>query len=291
MMSITRRTAGTAVLAAAVAAGLPAGTTAAAEPRAVKYLTRDGVKLAYVEAGQGPRPVLLVHGMQCSHLDMMPLFEHLATRTRVVAVDLRGHGASDKPHSAYDNREFNEDLVFLCRELGLDRPLGIGHSFGGSTLLSLAVTRPDLLGGLVVLDSGVRSAAARAGELKQVYDATTPGTAARRDFLVSRLFGPDDPPGVREAVVGRMEMTPDHVITTMQKTVLGFDAADAAAAATLPALFILSSQPFTDAATLARLGKNWRVAQVVGSGHFVQLVVPDQVNAMVDRFREIAGLA
>jgi pimeloyl-ACP methyl ester carboxylesterase len=45
-------------------------------------------------------------------------------------VDLRGHGESDKPHGAYSYDEFNDDLVFLCNELGLDRPIAMGHSFG-----------------------------------------------------------------------------------------------------------------------------------------------------------------
>jgi hypothetical protein len=73
----------------------------------------------------------------------------------------------------------------------------------------------------------------------------------------------------------------------MQKTVLDFNAADAAAAVKLPALFILATRHFTDPVTLSRLGTNWQVGQVVASGHSVQMIVPEQTNAMVDRFLEI----
>jgi pimeloyl-ACP methyl ester carboxylesterase len=116
----------------------------------MKYVTRDGVRLAYVEAGRGDKTMLLVHGMQCDHTHMLPQLEHFSRTHRVVAVDMRGHGGSDKPHSSYSNQEFNDDLVFLCRELGLHRPVAMGHSFGGSNLLHLIDRRPDFLSGLVI---------------------------------------------------------------------------------------------------------------------------------------------
>jgi len=245
----------------------------------MNFTVRDGVRLAYVEAGQGGEPVLLVHGMQCDHTHMLPLFEHLARSRRVVAVDLRGHGASDKPAGDYSNAVFHADIAHLCAALGLARPVGIGHSFGGSMLLDLAVQRPDLLGGLVLLDSGVRTLADKQAELGPAYEAPV-----SREFLASRLFGPDDPPALKAAILERMAATPQHVVDAMRKTVLAFDGAAAAQACRLPALFLLADKPFTDAATLASLGPNWRTGQVVGAGHFVQLVAPDQVNAMVDRF-------
>jgi pimeloyl-ACP methyl ester carboxylesterase len=156
----------------------------------------------------------------------------------------------------------------------------MGHSFGGSTILHLAVDYPDVLGGLVLLDSGVRSAAARAAELKAVYD--DPDPQALNKFLAARMRSPYDPPA--DAKRPRLQGAPEHVIKSMQKTVLGFDAAAAAASVKLPALFLLATKPFTDAETLARLGPNWLVGQVVGSGHSIQTIVPEQVNAMVDRF-------
>lgn len=255
----------------------------------MEFIVRDGVRLAYSEAGRGDPPILLVHGMQCDHTHMLPLFEHLAQRHRVVSIDLRGHGQSDKPAGDYSNRTFNDDIAFLCSALGLVRPVAIGHSFGGSTLLALAVRNPDLLGGIVLLDSGVRGLAAKAAEL-----GTAHGTAAASgneqqssNFLASRLFGPNDPGDLKARILDQMGSVPKHVVEPMRETVLGFDAATAAHACTLPSLFILADNPFTDAETVASLGANWRIGKVVGAGHFLQLVVPDQVNAMIDRFIQL----
>jgi len=250
----------------------------------VKFLTRDGVKLAYVEAGTGEPSILLVHGMTGSHAGMMPLFDHLKKKYRVVAVDLRGHGQSDAPKVDYTDDMFNKDLMFVANQLGLKKPVAMGHSFGGSTLLHLALKNPDFLGGLVLLDSGVRSAEAKAAELKPVYDDPNPN--ALKEFLAERMHSPYDPPEFRAARKDK-KYPPDHVVESMQKTVLAFNAADAAAAVKLPALFILASRHFSDPVTLSRLGPNWQVGQVVASGHSVQMIVPEQTNAMVDRFMEI----
>ena len=252
----------------------------------MEFIVRDGVRLAYSEAGRGDPPILLVHGMQCDHTHMAPLFEHLAQKHRVISIDLRGHGESDKPVGDYSNRTFNDDIAFVCSTLGIIRPVAIGHSFGGSTLLALAVRDPDLLGGIVLLDSGVRGLAAKAAELGTAHgtEAASDNAEQSRNFLASRLFGPNDPSDLKARILDQMESVPQHVVEPMREAVLGFDAATAALACAIPSLFILANNPFTDAETVAGLGANWRIGKVVGAGHFVQLVVPDQVNAMIDRF-------
>ncbi len=229
---------------------------------------------------------MLVHGMRCDHRHMETLGHHLAATHRVVNVDLRGHGASDAPDSEYSNDEMVADLVWLAGELELDRPVMIGHSFGGSLSLHLAATRPEYVTGLVLLDSGVRTAAEKHAEMGAIIsaagDAADPAAAQR--FLAERLFGPDDDPDERAAILAVMSSTPAHAARKMGETVLHFDAAQAAIDCTVPSLFILADRPFTSAAVLAQLGPNWRVGQVVGAGHFVQTFAAPQVHAMIDRF-------
>jgi pimeloyl-ACP methyl ester carboxylesterase len=251
------------------------------------YVTRDGVRLAYVEAGRGPKSMLLVHGMQCNHTHMLEQLRYFSRTHRVVAVDMRGHGESDKPHSSYNNREFNDDLIVLCEALGLRKPVAVGHSFGGSTLLHLTEHHPDFLGGLVILDSGIRTLANKVGELGVVSELTQ---AQRRRFLGDRLFGRDDPQALKDRILDEMLAVPDHVASKMRETVLGFDGGAAAAKCRIPALFLLADRPFTDAETLSTLGPNWRVGQVVGAGHFIQMIAAEQVNAMIDRFLKLSGL-
>lgn len=236
---------------------------------------------------------MLVHGMRCDHGHMRTLFDHLSATHRVVNVDLRGHGASDAPDSDYSNEEMAGDLAWLADQLGMNRPVMIGHSFGGSLSLYLATTRPERVGGLVLLDSGVRSTAEKEAEMGAVIAAAARGTdpAEGQRFFADRLFGPDDDPAVKADILAAMDTTPEHAARAMGQTVLGFDAGTAAIECAVPALFILADRPFSTPAMIAALGPNWRVGQVVGAGHFVQVFAPTQVNAMVDRFLELLSPA
>ena len=97
------------------------------------FLKRDGVRLAYFEAGaahvQTP-PLILVNGWTGDHRIFTPQIDHFAKSRRVVAIDLRGHGASDAPKQEYTMAGFADDIAWQCAELGLHRPVVIGHSDG-----------------------------------------------------------------------------------------------------------------------------------------------------------------
>ena len=144
-----------------------------------------GVELHYEVTGDG-EPVVFVHGFPLSGRLWDETARALSAEYRCIVPDLRGHGESDQPHSSYSNREFNDDLIVLCEALGLRKPVAMGHSFGGSTLLHLTEHHPDFLGGLVILDSGIRTLASKVGELGVVSELTQ---AQRRQFLGDRLGG------------------------------------------------------------------------------------------------------
>lgn len=123
----------------------------------MRQLQRNGVALAYKEAGSGAPPIVLVHDLASDHTCFGPQFEHFSCRHRVVAVDLRGHGQSDKPSQACTVALLADDLAWLCYELGLYRPVLLGHGLGGWAALDLAARYRDLPSAIVT----VTSAAAR----------------------------------------------------------------------------------------------------------------------------------
>ena len=98
----------------------------------MKKLIRDGIALAYEEAGSGLPPMLLVHCWCCDHGYMTPQFEHFGRGHRVISVDLRGHGESDKPRQEYTPAGFADDLAWLCGQIRVDKPVVVGHSMGGN---------------------------------------------------------------------------------------------------------------------------------------------------------------
>ncbi len=72
----------------------------------------------------------------------------------VLAVDLRGHGRSSKPAGPYDVPTVAGDLAALIEQLGLDRPVVVGQSWGGNVAVELAALHPDLVRGIVCVDGG-----------------------------------------------------------------------------------------------------------------------------------------
>jgi pimeloyl-ACP methyl ester carboxylesterase len=103
-------------------------------------------------------PFLLVHGLASN----ARLWDGVARRLAEaghpsVAVDLRGHGHSDKPDAGYDFATISADLRALIGGLGpgFERPILVGQSWGANVILDLAVRNPDLVRGIVLVDGGL----------------------------------------------------------------------------------------------------------------------------------------
>jgi pimeloyl-ACP methyl ester carboxylesterase len=97
---------------------------------------RPGVEIAYERTGSGP-PLVLVHGITENHHSWDPLVADLARSFDVVAVDLRGHGASSVV-APFDFETFADDLVSVVALLHLEHPYLVGHSLGGVVVTALA---------------------------------------------------------------------------------------------------------------------------------------------------------
>src|SRR3954449_13185456 len=89
----------------------------------------DGVALNVAVGGSG-RPVVLLHGFPQTHLMWRHVAADLARDHTVIAPDLRGYGASDKPLTGYSKRVMAQDVVTLARVLGHSRFVMVGHDRG-----------------------------------------------------------------------------------------------------------------------------------------------------------------
>lgn len=89
----------------------------------------DGTRIAYSETGDGP-PLVLAHGITENSHAWDPILPALAQRWRVIAVDLRGHGESER-RPPYDPVTLATDVQTVVKQLGHDAPLTVGHSLGG----------------------------------------------------------------------------------------------------------------------------------------------------------------
>ena len=114
------------------------------------FLTIRGANLHYLEAGAG-KPILCFHSTPASAEFYRPQLEFFADRYRVIAVDLRGHGASDKPRGAYSIAAFLDDYRALIGALALKDFVLVGCSVGGIVAQLYALEHSATLRGLVLI--------------------------------------------------------------------------------------------------------------------------------------------
>jgi len=252
----------------------------------MQELIRDGVRLCYEEAGSGAPTLLLVHGWCHDHTYLAPQLEHFRRRHRVVVVDQRGHGASDKPDQEYTIAGFADDLAWLCRELGLHRPVVVGHSLGGVVALDLAARYPELPGAVVMLDSPVFAPAPLLEKVREVVAALkTPAYRDAQGGLVRAVsFHPADDAARTERIVAHMASAPQPMMAGSFESLFAHDSAAAAAACRVPILYVHTAHPMADLARFRELRPGLVTGQIVGSGHYFQLEVPEQLNPMIERF-------
>ncbi len=108
----------------------------------------DGVRMAYHELGSGDPAIIFIHGGFGSREGFGLQEKYFSPNHRCVAVDLRGHGESDKPDEIYTMAQHGDDVAALIRQLELNRPVLVGQSMGGQVIISAAARHPELVGAI-----------------------------------------------------------------------------------------------------------------------------------------------
>ena len=178
----------------------------------------DGHRIAYAEYGEGDRVLVLAHGLLMNR----HMYDHLAPEMasrglRVIAVDLLGHGESDKPTDmrAYNMTRFADQLAALIDHLELDRPVVGGTSLGANSALEMAVRHPRASRALFIEMPVLDNALVAAGLIflpillaLRVAKPVLRGVAAVTNRVPRSLYGVDllldwtrRPPEASEAVL------------------------------------------------------------------------------------------
>jgi pimeloyl-ACP methyl ester carboxylesterase len=135
----------------------------------------DGVRLRVLRWPGGATAFLLVHGLASNASLWGEVADSLAAQGHpVYAVDLRGHGESDRPELGYDTATAAADLAAVADTLGLTRLAVAGQSWGGNVVVRLAADRPDLVVALALIDGGWIHLAAEFGSWQRCEAALRP---------------------------------------------------------------------------------------------------------------------
>ncbi|HEV7745987.1 MAG TPA: alpha/beta hydrolase [Pyrinomonadaceae bacterium] len=112
----------------------------------------DGVRIHYQEKGTGT-PLVLIHGYTSLTYTWKEVFEPLSKSFRVIAVDLKGFGFSGKPDGDYTRRAQAVLVAHLLDHLHIEKAWLCGNSMGGEVALNVALANPQLVAGLILIDS------------------------------------------------------------------------------------------------------------------------------------------
>ncbi len=170
----------------------------ASAPKPGREVYVDGVRLHYVEAGEGP-PLLLLHGLNGSTFSFRLLMPYLAPHFRTIALDLKGFGFSDRPAGGdYSLGEQARLVAGFLDALGVEKAFVLGHSLGGAVAMRLAIAYPERVERLILVSAaddselrkGLRSARVIRPMLPIVAAFTLQNERFRRMSLRSACYDP-----------------------------------------------------------------------------------------------------
>jgi pimeloyl-ACP methyl ester carboxylesterase len=150
-----------------------------ARPRSVDL---GAFRMAYREwpCPDASRVLVLIHGITGSSLSWVRVAPALAQSSRVIAVDLKGHGDTDRAETGHRFSDQAREVSWLCQSLGIERACVIGHSWGGAVAVHLA-TSTDLVERLVLEDPALGLHGMSASQLFEVRERCARSVAVSRE--------------------------------------------------------------------------------------------------------------
>ncbi|MEX3953731.1 alpha/beta fold hydrolase [Paraburkholderia sp. EG287B] len=248
-------------------------------------------RLSFTDRGTGTN-VMFLHGWTCDSQDWSGQLPFFASRYHVVAVDLRGHGASEVPPSgAYSPNDYVTDIeTLIATRYPNERFIVVGHSMGGQIAARLAARRPDLVSAVVSVDGalGFSGDAAEVFE-KTAHELNAGDPRAVVAALFERVYGPATDPAHKRRHASRLQAMPLHVIRESFAPLffgdeqIGIGDASARFCAGLPVPFYhLCVDPVQADSMQAWFSHpKSRVQAWSDAGHWIMQDRPDDVNAAV----------
>lgn len=183
-------------------ARIDGGAVASTEP--MEFVQVNGVRLAYEAVGDGPVPLVLVHGSWGSHHNWDAVVPGLVPHFRVVTYDRRGHSNSERPSGQGSFGEDVADLAALIERLGAAPAWVIGNSAGAVITLLLAASCPDVLRGIIVHEPPLWSVLPQGTDEAAACEAVERGPLAE----VARRISAGDDAGAAELFVDAVALGP-----------------------------------------------------------------------------------
>src|SRR5215204_6272307 len=273
------------MLFAVIAFALASATVAPAFDGESQYAKLNDAKIHYKSYGKGSDALVLVHGWGCNMDHWRDQIPDFAKRNRVIALDLPGHGQSDKPQMGYSMDLFANAIDAVMREAKVERAVVVGHSMGTPVARQFYRKYPQKTLGIVIVDGGLRPFGTK--EMREgfvaMFRAPTYKEAGAQMFaqMMGKLPAAD-----QELIKASFSNTPQHVLVSAMEN-MGQDSLYGNDKMNVPVLAILAKSPFWQPDTekfFRSLAPNLEFQMWEGVSHFLMMEKPKQFNDAVITF-------
>jgi pimeloyl-ACP methyl ester carboxylesterase len=261
-----------------------------------KFAKLDGSRVRYQSHGQGAKAVVLIHGWTCDASFWDRSVPALSARYRVIAVDLPGHGGSDKPDIAYTQQLFARAVDAVMEKAGVNRAVLMGHSMGAPVARQFVADYPSKVAGLVLVDGAVlrtttpeefeKRKAQRAPFIASLRSPEFPQVAGK---MIDSMFVADTAPALRTEIKAKMLATPQRVAASAFEGLT--DVSMWTASNSTPTLAIFADKGRTEAndKLLHELFRDVEHQEWPDVGHFLMMEKPEKFNGAVLAFLQKIG--
>jgi len=190
---------------------LQGGERSSAGDAASKFAKLDGFRVHYKSYGSGKEALVFVHGWTCDMTfwrDQIGAFEK---KVRVIAIDLPGHGQSDRPEAAYTMDLFARAVDAVLRDAGVQRAVLVGHSMGTPVIRQFYRQHPRKTLGLVIVDGPLQPLGDKKMMDQFIAPLRGPNYKESAGRFVDGMLGSQVPPELREKIKSTMLNTPQGV--------------------------------------------------------------------------------
>lgn len=247
----------------------------------------NSFKIFCERKGKGKPQFVFIHGTGGDHSQLAPQIEFFRNHGSVFSLDLRGHGKSDNTPQKYNIESFADDIQRVLLSQEIIKPILVGMSMGGNIGIELASRHLNFAKALILLDSTFLYSPEVLDLMKKYATGIQESFETTIHEIINNSLLPTDKH--RAQITKSFLSTPQQVWSAAFNGMLEWDqkAPDKLRNCKLPILYIEASKQLINIAQFKELCPQLIHGKTVGSGHFISLEVPEQVNAMIEHFLKI----
>lgn len=256
-----------------------------------KVQVRD-IEMYYEETGQGA-PLLLIHGLGSSMRDWEMQVPYFSRNFRVITLDVRGHGQTNKPAGPYSIPLFAEDTAEFMKILQIESAHVVGISMGGMIAFQLALIVPERIRSLVIANTGSELIVRTLRDFLMVSQrkliVRLLGMRKMGEVLSKRLFPEPRFEELRRIFVERWAENDPRAYRDSMQGLLGWSVTDRLSSIHCPTLILSADQDYTPVAikeAIVAKMPNAKLAVIPNSRHAVPVERPEEFNQIVGEFLE-----